>query len=57
MRKMEQIDEVQRAQEYITRMRPVFNKRALYSDETKQYRTPFEPEAGDVVTIRFRTLK
>lgn len=57
MRKMEQIDEVQRAQEYITRMRPVFNKRALFSDETKQYRTPFEPEAGDVVTIRFRTLK
>ena len=54
---MEQIDELQRAHEYITRMRPVFNKRALFSDETKQYRTPFEPEAGDVVTIRFRTLK
>lgn len=44
-------------QEYIANMKPVFNKRALFSDETKQYRTPAEPEPGDVVTIRFRTLK
>ena len=54
---MEQYSEVKRAQEYISNMRPVFNKRALFSDETRQYRTPFEPEPGDVVTIRFRTLK
>ena len=54
---MEQYKEVQKAQEYINRMRPVFNKHALFSDETKQYRTPSEPEPGDVVTIRFRTLK
>jgi alpha-glucosidase len=54
---MEQYIEAKRTQEYITRMRPVFNKRALFSDETRQYRTPFEPEAGDVVTIRFRTLR
>lgn len=54
---MEQYSDAKRAQEYISKMRPVFNKRALFSDETRQYRTPFEPEAGDVVTIRFRTLK
>ena len=29
----------------------------LYSDETAQYRTPMEPEPGDIVTVRFRTLK
>ena len=35
----------------------MFNKHGLYSDETKQYRTPYEPETGDEVTIRFRTVK
>ena len=44
-------------QEYIAKMRPVLNKRALFSDETEQFRTPFEPDPGDLVTIRFRTLK
>lgn len=29
--------------------------RAFYSDETEDYRFPCEPEAGDRVTIRFRT--
>ena len=54
---MEDLNNVLRAQEYINKMRPVFNKRALYSDETAQYRTPMEPESGDIVTVRFRTLK
>ena len=54
---MEQLLESMKMQEYITKMKPAFNKQALFSDETKHYRTPFEPEAGDVVTIRFRTLK
>ena len=54
---MEDLNNVLRAQEYINKMRPVFNKRALYSDETAQYRTPMEPEPGDIVTVRFRTLK
>ncbi len=31
------------------------NKRALFSDETEDYRYPMEPEAGDMVRIRFRT--
>lgn len=49
--------DIERKQQYITQMRAVFNKRALHSDETRQYRTPFEPEPGDLVTIRFRTMK
>ena len=36
-------------------MRPVLNRKALFSDETANYRTPFEPEIGDRVTIKFRT--
>ena len=52
---MEDLNNVLRVQEYINKMRPVFNKRALYSDETAQYRTPMESEPGDVVTVRFRT--
>ena len=31
-------------------------KNALFCDETEDYRTPAEPEAGDSVVIRFRTL-
>ena len=31
-------------------------KNALFFDETEDYRTPAEPEAGDSVVIRFRTL-
>lgn len=46
-----------RAQEYILQMRPALSKPALFSDATKYYRTPMEPEAGEVVTIRFRTRK
>ena len=30
-------------------------KAALFSDGTKEYRIPEEPECGDKVTIRFRT--
>ncbi len=33
------------------------DKRALYSDETENYRKPAEPRTGDTVKIRFRTGK
>lgn len=33
------------------------NKRALFSDETEDYRCPAEPDAGDEVLLRFRTAK
>lgn len=42
---------------YMVCMRPVFNTRALFSDETENYVTPMEPKAGEKVRIRFRTQK
>ena len=33
------------------------NKRALFADETLDYRIPEEPEVGEWVTLRFRTKK
>ncbi len=42
---------------YIASMRPVFNRKALFSDTTEDYVTPAEPNPFDKVTIRFRTAK
>ena len=47
----------EKAQQYISQMRGMFNKHALYSDESPQYQFPFEPNPGDLVTIRFRTVR
>ena len=33
------------------------NKEALFTDETEDYRIPAEPDAGNLVVIRFRTAK
>ena len=49
--------EVRKIQQYVSNMRPMFNKAALYSDRTQNYREPYEPDPGDTVTIRFRTLE
>ena len=42
-------------QQYLSLMRPVFSKRAVFSDETANYRTPAEPKSGDNISIRLRT--
>lgn len=42
---------------YIETMRPIFKKKALYSDTTGDYLSPTEPNAYDEVTIRFRAAK
>ena len=44
-------------QQYIAGMRPVFNRKALFSDTTEDYVTPSEPSAYGEVTVRFRTGK
>ena len=44
-------------QYYISTMRPVFNKKALFSDMTRDYVVPPEPSAYGQVTIKFRTEK
>ena len=43
--------------QYIANMRPVFNRKALFSDTTGEYLIPPEPEAYEKVKIRFRTAK
>ncbi len=43
--------------QYIATMRPVFNRRALFSDTTSEYLQPAEPDPFDRVTVRFRTAK
>lgn len=44
-------------QQYMMQMRPILQKQALFSDGTKDYRTPTEPKENESVTIRFRTAK
>ena len=35
----------------------MINRRAIFSDETASFKTPYEPMAGDRVTLKLRTLK
>lgn len=49
--------ELNKLQRYVMQMRPVLRKDALYSDGTKDYRSPAEPEPNDTVKIRFRAAK
>ena len=53
----EQVEHLRKTQKYVMQMRPVFKPNALFSDETRNYVTPMEPEPGDTVTIRFRSGK
>ena len=54
IRKIEKVEDCSR---YILGMRPVFNRKALYTDTGEEYVTPMEPEAHEKVTIRFRTAR
>ena len=45
----------QKQASYINNMRPVLNKRALFSDMTERYVSPAEPAPYSLVTIRFRS--
>ncbi len=42
---------------YIENMKPILNRRALFSDGTKDYRNPCEPMCNDLVKITFRTAR
>ncbi|MBQ2802348.1 MAG: glycoside hydrolase family 13 protein [Lachnospiraceae bacterium] len=52
---LENLRQTEYNQQYIAAMRPVFNRRALFTDTTKEYVIPPEPLPGEKVTIRFRT--
>ena len=54
---LEKIKRLENNQQYIFNMRPVFNRRALFTDTTEYYISPAEPASYDKVTIRFRTGK
>ena len=54
---LEKIKHLEYCCQYIANMRPVFNRRALYSDTTGNYISPEEPAPHSRVTIRFRTAK
>ncbi len=54
---MDEIHRIEYNRRYIATMRPVFNRRALFSDTTDEYLSPAEPAAYDIVTIRFRTAR
>lgn len=54
------INQLYRAEQnyqYIAAMRPIFNRKALFSDTTENYISPAEPSAYDELTIRFRCAK
>ncbi|MCT4597503.1 MAG: glycoside hydrolase family 13 protein [Vallitalea sp.] len=42
---------------YVESKQPILDERALFSDGTKEYRIPCEPEINDVVKIKLRTKK
>lgn len=54
---IDHIRKVEESQMYMATMRPVFNKRALFTDTTENYVSPAEPAPYDRVTIRFRTAR
>ena len=54
---LEKIKRIENNQKYIFNMRPVFNKRALFTDTTEYYISPAEPASFERVTIKFRTAK
>ena len=50
-------ENIMKKMQYILNMRSVLNKDAFFSDGTKYYRNPAEPEAGETVMLSFRTQK
>lgn len=54
---LSKIKHLENNRQYIALMRPVFNRRALFTDTTGDYLIPPEPEENSTVTIRFRTAK
>ena len=48
---------IQSTQAYMAGMRPVLNKRALFSDVSSEFVCPPEPNPYSIVTIKFRAAK
>ena len=50
-------DKLEFEKQYIQEVRPVFQRRALFSDTTGEYVIPAEPKLYDKIKIRFRTAR
>jgi alpha-glucosidase len=50
-------DKLELEKQYIQELRPVFHRRALFSDTTGEYVIPAEPKPFEKIKIRFRTAK
>ncbi len=51
----ERLMKAEQNRQYISGMRPIFNRKALFSDTTEDYLYPCEPNPYSRVTIRFRS--
>ena len=49
------LKKLKRQQDYMLRMKPVFNKKALFADTTKTFCSNASVKPGESVTLRFRT--
>lgn len=49
--------QAEQKQQYITKMRPVLNKKALFSDTSENFVMPYQPSPYDEITVRFRVAK
>ena len=49
-----QLLKIEKDRQYISEMRPVFNRKALFSDTTEDYVSPSEPNPYSKIVIRFR---
>ncbi len=52
-----QFQKAEKNQQYMSSMRPVFNRKALFSDMTEDYVCPPEPSAYGEVNIHFRSAR
>ncbi len=52
-----QLSKLEQKQQYISTMRPVLNKRALFSDMSSEFVSPPDPNPYSIVTIKFRSAK
>ena len=52
-----QFQKAEKNQQYFAGMRPVFNRKALFTDMSEDYVSPMEPSAYGEVTVRFRAAK
>lgn len=51
----EQLSKTQKVLSYISMREQILDERAIFSDESIQYRTPLEPSINELTTVRIRT--